>query len=150
MDSSFYNHWHVFYFTCLLYCYCCMSMPSRVCMIWNWRLGMRLLQETVTHPLSVSNGIAQYTFPICWLLVSHQPPASIFLGITLLTLGACTRGTVVSLCVCVCIFVCYRANCYIHHFKVQGEVSWGSSWCFKHRCQKYADIPEKIFHNSFN
>ena len=52
-----------------------------------------------------------------------------------------------SLCVCVCVCVYLsvnHANCYIHHFKVQGEVSQGSSWCFKH-LQRVAFAENALF-----
>ena len=34
-------------------------------------------------------------------------------GLSLLTLGTCSRGTVIILCVCVYVCVCYHASCYI-------------------------------------
>ena len=37
----------------------------------------------------------------------------------LLTLGTCARVTVASRYVCVCLSVCYHANCYIPHLRVQ-------------------------------
>ena len=64
------------------------------------------------------------TVSVCTIIYAHVLLATqhVFFYYSL-TLGACARGTVVGLCVCVCVFVCYRANCYIHHLKVQGEVS---------------------------
>ena len=63
-----------------------------------------------------------YMHVLAVIIVTVSIVGSNSMSIALLTLGACVRGTVV--CVCVCVYICLlRANCYIHHFKVQGEVS---------------------------
>ena len=66
-----------------------------------------------------------------------------------LTLGACTRVTVVVLCVCLSVrlSVCYRASGYIPRLYVENKVPLGFLWCFQDM-QCVAFVENALFKSS--